>query len=409
MISDKNIEYLIENIAKFSSIPYNTGITRESFTKEYRGAVEFLKQYMKDIGLAVREDGIGTVFGRLEGTDSNSKVIMSGSHLDSVHEGGKYDGISGIVTAIEALNKIKTSGKKHTHPIEAVIMTEEEGCRFLSSLFSSRAMTGMVTDSEINSIKDDNGVILAEAIVKYGVSGNLSECIRDDIKCFVELHIEQGPILENEDKDIGVVTSIVALRAYNIRISGSAGHAGTTPMNMRRDPLAASGEIIAKLYNMALDFGHSLVLTVGKISAKPSSANVIPYEVEFTIDLRNPDEKYVDTAEDKMNEIVKEICGKYNTEYEISCAFSKKSAKMDAGIMKSIRHFSKEHNCSYMDIPSGAGHDSQIMAKKVPTGMIFIPSKGGRSHCKEEFTSLEHLKKGAMVLSDVLYDLAKGE
>lgn len=403
----EQLAYLINGIAEFSAIPKEQGITRESFTKEYRGAVDFLKQYMTEMGLSVREDSMGTVYGRLDGTLVGGETVTSGSHLDSVREGGRFDGIAGIVTAIEALRAIKDSGISHRYPLEVVVMTEEEGGRFNAGLFSSRAMTGEISDKELTETFDRKGISMKDAMIADGLSANPSDAVRRDIRSFVELHIEQGPVLEQAGKEIGIVTGIVALRDLHVSVTGLAGHAGTTPMLGRKDPMVAAARMISALEELASGYGNGLVLTVGTLQVKPGSVNVIPYEVSFSIDLRCILDDAVEEVAKQIEGLLSGIASKQGCGVQITEQFRKSSAELNGDIMKRIEEAADAYGYTQMRLPSGAGHDSQILAKHVPTAMIFIPCKEGRSHCKEEFASTEALGKGADVLAKVLLGLAE--
>lgn len=406
MVNRDNIKYLIEEIAKFSEITSEFGTTRQSYTKEYRGAINFLKDYMEKQGLEVHEDGVGIVYGRFNPNNSQEDIVLTGSHIDTVCEGGNYDGVAGVVTGIEAIVAIKNSGVSLKRPVEVIIMTEEEACRYNMSLFSSRAVMGEVTEREIAEIKDLSGITMRDAMILDGLSADLSTAVRNDINSMVELHIEQGPILENKGMDIGAVTSIVELMGIGVSVCGYAGHAGTTPMIGRRDAMVAAANCIANLEKMAKEFGNNLVLTVGVLTVKPSSSNVIPYQVDFEIDLRCHDDLLLTKALNEVYKVISETVGQFGCTAIHKELFRKARANMKEQVVDCILDNAQKLGYKNCKISSGAGHDSQIFAKKVATAMIFIPCKDGRSHCKEEFSTTEQLGKGADVLEKVLVELA---
>lgn len=406
MVSRSNIEYLISELAKFSAIPKELGTSRHSYTKEYREAINFLKEHMEKEGLAVREDGLGIVYARLEGTNPEEKVVMTGSHLDTVREGGNYDGIAGVVCGLEAMLAIKESGAEIKKPIELVVMTEEEGCRFNLALFSSRAIIGNLEEDELHTTFDPDGMSIYEAILADGLSGDYKASMRDDISSVLELHIEQGPVLENKGMDLGAVTSIVALTGFSISVHGLAGHAGATPMIGRQDAMVAAADCMVKLEKMIKDFGNDAVLTVGRLEIKPGSFNVIPYQVDFNIDLRCPSDELLAEAADKVLALIHETVAEHGCTASHVELFRKSGAKMNEEMMESIIKYSDELGYKSCRLPSGAGHDSQVFAKKFDTAMIFIPCLGGRSHCKEEFSTTEQLAKGADVIEKMLLELA---
>jgi len=399
-----NLTALIDGVAAHGGS--EEGVTRLSFTPEYRAAANWLKAYMADIGLSVREDGVGTIFGRLEGTDPAAAAVMSGSHLDSVRQGGKYDGIAGIVCAVEAVRAIRASGLAHTRPIEVVVMNEEEGCRFSDGMISSRAMLGKFTELDLAQ-RDTDGITMRQAMADYGASGDYRTCVRDDLAAFVELHIEQGPVLEANGCDIGIVSSIVALQGFELTIRGLAGHAGTTPMRGRRDPMVALGAIIARATQETEALGGGEVLTFGQVGTLPGSPNVIPFAARSTVDARADRMDKVEHILALLRAACDEICAQNGTIYELKPLYRKENVSLDQGIRAMLARYAEQAGFCSMSLPSGAGHDSQIMAERVPTAMIFIPNTDGRSHCKEEHASPERLYKGAHVLAQTLYELAK--
>ena len=386
----------LENLAKFNLTP-GSGLTRFSLTEADREAREYLKNELEEIGVEVYEDQAGSIFGRREGTKEDAPVIMIGSHFDSVKYGGKFDGTAGVVMALEVLRVLKEQGIQTKYPVEFVAMIEEEGGRFGSGVFGSRAMAGDVTYQDLLNHKDEKGISMAEAFKNFGFDPEkIEEARRDpkDIKAFLELHIEQGPVLENENKDVGLVDFIVGMNEFKVKVKGRPDHAGTTPMDMRKDALAAASEVITKIDDFAREAGRGTVATVGSLDVSPGAANIVPGEVQFSVDIRS---KYLDCMRNVREEIktaLSEIKGKYDVEYSIESLLDVEPVKLSSEIMDIFKEETKDNSLSYKEMISGAGHDAMIMASLTDTGLVFVPSRDGRSHCPEEWTDYADLQKG---------------
>lgn len=393
------IQEYIEKLSKFNSTP-GKGITRLTFTKEDRGAREYIKSEMVKSGLKVYEDAVGTVVGRLEGEDKFAPVIMVGSHFDSVKNGGKFDGAAGVVMGLEIARVIRENNIKLKHPIEFVAMIEEEGGRFGRGLFASRAAAGKVTREELYNSKDESGISIAEAMKEFGLDPEkIYDAKRrpEDIKAFIELHIEQGPILEKKDKDIGIVEYIVGLNQIEIVIKGRPDHAGTTPMNMRSDALDAASNVISKISSIAKKVGGGTVATVGTLKVLPGASNIVPGEVIFSVDIRSKDKDCIKKVKDEMCSLLQGICKEKNVKYTIEEKIYVNPVKMDENIVADFNDICNELGFSSQPMLSGAGHDAMIMAEITKVGLIFVKSKDGRSHCPEEWTDYKDLQKGIEV------------
>ena len=396
----------IEELAKFNATP-ERGLTRFSFTKEDRGAREYIKSEMIKAGLAVYEDAAGTVVGRLEGMISDAPVVMVGSHYDSVKNGGNFDGSAGVVTGLEIARVLKENNLKPKHPIEFIAMIEEEGGRFGGGLFASRAMVGLVSLEQMNSFKDQQGISLGEAMDSFGFRADrIKDAIRkpEELKCFVELHIEQGPILEANKKDIGIVEYIVGIQEFEVIMEGRPDHAGTTPMEMRADALDGASNVIGKISGFAKEVGEGTVATVGKLQVIPGAANIIPGEVRFTVDIRSKYAKCIENVRKEINHELEEITHKKGIHHTIREMLYVKPVKLSTEITKHLSASCRELGMTEERIISGAGHDAMIMAQITEVGLVFVPSKDGRSHCPEEWTNYEDLQKGI----EVVYDTIKG-
>jgi len=378
-------------------------IWRAIYTEEDKKAKNLIKRYMEDAGLEVREDSVGNVFGSIKGF--SERVILTGSHIDTVKNGGKYDGALGVVTAISVLRSYMQRGEKPEKTIEVIAFAEEEGSRYGLGYIGSRAVVGKLTEKDLLQ-EDWDGVTLKEAMTSAGYDpGNVGLAKREDIDMFVELHIEQGPVLGQKKKQIGIVQNIVGLRVYGIKIIGEQNHAGTTPMQLRKDPVIAMTRFITEMNQTVKNISETATLTFGKIDAFPGMSNVVPKRVEMLMDLRDGSDKNLDAIESVMAEQIKalEQVG-YRITLDRLC--SEPAVALDRLGINKIRAAVREKGFSYMELDSGAGHDSQILAAQIPSCMIFIPSKDGVSHNPLEYSSLEDIEAGAEVLEKTLGLLA---
>lgn len=396
-----NLERIKNDIERLSECnqTLGEGLTRLSFSHEDRCAREYLKSQLNKLNVKIREDAAGTLIARRDGENNDFPVIMIGSHFDSVRNGGNFDGPAGVVMALEILRTLDENNVTTKYPIEMIAMIEEEGNRFGSGLFASRAMIGKVTRSELDNNKDENGISMAEAMKDFGFDPEkIGEAKRnpEEIKAFIELHIEQGPILENEKKkEIGIVEHIVGIRHIQITINGRADHAGTTPMDMRADSLNAAAKIVVKAEELAKEIGNGTVATVVQMKIKPGSSNVVPSQTTFSVDIRSKSMDYINQVVEGMEKSLEEIVEKNkDLSYEINDLLNVNPVKMSDDIKDLFSLKAKELGLSAKNMLSGAGHDAMIMGEIVDTGLIFVPSKNGRSHSPLEWTDYEDLQKG---------------
>lgn len=398
----------IEELSKFNET-VGMGLTRLSFTKEDFGAREYIKNEMTKAGLKVYEDAAGTIIGRLEGEIKGAPVVMIGSHYDSVRNGGNFDGPAGVVTALEVARVINESNIRLKCPVEFVAMIEEEGARFGKGLFASRAMTGKVSRDELDESKDVNGISLAAAMKNFGFDPDkIYEAVRksEKVQAFLELHIEQGPVLENEVKDIGIVEYVVGICQIEITVKGRPDHAGTTPMNMRIDALDASAQLISKISSFANKAGEGTVATVGIINISPGSSNIIPGEVKFTVDIRSKKQESINYVVGEIRREIEQISDKSKIKYNIEEKLRVLPVKLNEKIIEDFQNICDELGLSKKNMLSGAGHDAMIMASITNVGLIFVKSKDGRSHCPEEWTEYEDLQKGIEIMYHEVLNLA---
>ena len=381
------------------------GYYRGSYTPEEAELCRHLSAWMKNAGLEVRRDAAGNLWGRIEGTDKTALPVVVGSHIDSVRNGGNYDGIFGVLGGLAA---VKTLIEKHGRPkntLELAAFTGEEGSRFSIGLMGSHAAAGTLPQTFIEKT-DSDGVSITEAMAKVGLDASkISEAVRGKHKAYLEMHIEQGPMLENAGIPIGIVDSIVGTQQFHVTMRGVAGHAGTVPMAMRKDPMIYAARAITRFPQIAINSGDG-VITVGRIWTKPDAENVIPSEVTFTVDLRHP----IEGIKREMADAVKAVCEEEARPSGLEMVWAEYpnnlAIDMEPRFKAIIEESCRELGYDYMHMPSGAGHDTLNMVKLGPVAMIFIPCRGGRSHCPEEYASPEEIQRGVDVMERCLYKLA---
>ena len=381
------------------------GVSRLLYTKEWVESQHALKEWMESEGLEARFDEIGNLYGTLKG-ENTEETVLTGSHVDTVKNGGRYDGAYGIVAGIIALKYLKKHFGEPKRNIEVVSMAEEEGSRFPYSFWGSKNIVGLAKRKEVEDIKDFDGIPFVEAMKNAGFGfRDESKGPRKDLKAFVEVHVEQGNVLENEKIDIGVVNNIVGQRRYTIEIIGEANHAGTTPMGYRKDALFAASHMIHEIISMAKVVGDPLVTTVGKLEPVPNIVNVVPGKVIFTIDVRHTNKEAIVSFTEQMETKMKDISKEHGVDINIDLWMDEDPVPMDEKVVEIIEKQCKESGLNYKVMHSGAGHDSQIFAAFVPTAMIFVPSRNGISHNPLEFTEPRDLAEGVKALIGSLYEL----
>ncbi len=401
-----NQERLNEKITTFSKFgdTGNGGITRFSLSPEALMArAEFCKR-CEALGMKITTDDMGNIYATVPGEEGLS-AIMSGSHADSVRQGGNYDGILGVLTALEAVETIVTEKIPHRHPLTVVIWTNEEGARFEPAMMSSGVITGKFDKEKMLVSKDTEGVTFKEALEASGYLGDISNRMSPEkYLALVELHIEQGPVLEAEGIDIGVVEGVCGMINYEFTFSGQAGHAGTTPMKYRKDALYAAVKTIQYLHDELDKLDGKLVYTTGKISAHPNIHTIIPDLVKFTLDARHQDPEVIKQVLDIIKAIPEEV-EKCKVSYKE--AWSRATVSFYPEFVDYVEKNAKDYGYTTKRIYSGPGHDAQFITDIIPTTMIFVPSAGGHSHCEIEYTPIENCFKGANVLLQTLLEIDK--
>ena len=392
------IKEMLETLKIFSET--SNGVTRLPFTKEAELAVSYLKQKMEEAGLEVFVDASGAVHGIRRGI-SPRKIII-GSHYDSVKNGGAYDGIAGVVCAIEIARILKYETLFYT--LEIIGFNDEEGVRFGTGFFSSKAFLGEWDIEKLKSQYDDKNISIYDAMKNWGlVPEQLINIVWQisKIRCFMEIHVEQGPVLEKEGVDLGIVNGIVGMRRYSIKIFGRADHAGTTPMNMRRDAMVAAAKVIEHIEMAAQKYPGS-VATVGSCIVSPDTVNTVPERVEFSLDIRSINDDDLYAMEQDILIYLECVAQERNLTYEIQTKLEVEPAQMDKRLRAYLRDSILRLGYSSVSLNSGAGHDALLISRKVPTAMLFVPSKNGRSHCPEEYSKPENLAKAVQVVINTL-------
>jgi allantoate deiminase len=400
------IDCYIDKLASFGAYG-ETGVWRVAYSPEWVAAQQQVAEWCDEIGIPARQDAVGNVWGRFEGSEPG-RVIATGSHIDSQTPGGRFDGALGIVAALSAVRKLKEQLGQPRHTIEVVSLCEEEASRFHAANFwGSRAITGNIRPEYLTDIRDADGTSIGEAMTQVGLDpSRYADARRDDIDTFIELHIEQGPILEEEDKPVGVVRAISGIRHYAVTLTGRADHAGARPMKGRLDPMPGMAEIVLGVIDNALKMGHPAVTSVGRMAVFPDIPASVPDSVHFTIDARHPDRDRQQQLFAQHEEIIKSVAAKRGLQVEWDIVLDLPPCPCEDGVVQTIRDAAKKASIPSIDMVSGAVHDTQRMATIAKTAMIFVKSKDGRSHTPEEFTSSEDAAAGATVLANTLKDLA---
>jgi len=400
------VRHFVFELAEFGRVG-ESGVTRLVYSPEWVAATDQYAAWCEESGLDVHRDAVGNVWGRLKGSEGG-KSIASGSHIDSQAPGGRYDGALGALAAMIALRALKAQFGQPKRTLEAVAFCEEESSRFPSANYwGSRGITGRISATDPDNTIAFSGETMADAMRAVDLDpARIPEAQRNDIDSFIELHIEQGPILEQEDLPVAIVDAITGIRHYNVRIKGTQNHAGGFPMDIRRDPMAGFAEIASGVVNTAHRMGRPAVTTVGRAVVSPNFPAIIPASVEFSIDARHP-------RADKRRELyaahegmMREVAARRGLEIEWDVQIDHEPAPSDPRIVSTLQRVAAEQGVRTLTMASGAGHDSQQMAAIAKVAMIFVRSKDGRSHTPDEFSSIEDIVEGIKVLAAGMHALA---
>ncbi|MFK9120215.1 Zn-dependent hydrolase [Peribacillus frigoritolerans] len=404
----ERIEKQINDLSEFTSTP-GVGTTRLTYSKEDLLTRNYIKNKMLEYGLTVKEDGFGNIFGKLDGTLKDAPSVLLGSHFDSVPNGGAYDGPAGVIVALEVAALFAENQLTPKYPLEIIALIEEEGARFGGGLLGSRGIVGTLSEESFKNLKDKDGITTIEAMSKIGLDFSLPKRRNpNSIKAFLELHIEQGPILEEKNIPIGVVEAIVGLTQFEVTIEGKAGHAGTTPMDRRTDALVAAAQIISQLPSFAIEEGEGTVITTGRLDVLPNGANVIPNKVVFSVDIRSSKEEHINNVIRRMKELIEsyQVQGIHTTAEQLLYMPPK---ILSNEIKDLLKDKSSDLEIPYCSIDSGAGHDAMVFSDVTEVGMLFVPSKAGLSHCPEEWSDARHLANGVQIFYEVAKCLTEVE
>jgi allantoate deiminase len=397
-----SLERMIEDLNQLATYTCtSSGVTRLSFTKEERAAKDYLKKQARAHELDTTEDAIGNLFIRYPSENTEAKTLLIGSHIDSVISGGEYDGTLGVIVGLELLRHASETHLTLPFHIEVVAFTDEEGARFKTGMIGSRAFAGTFHEDELTSI-DDESITLDEArTAATNQSLDLSEIKADvdQLLGYLEVHIEQGKVLEQLDLPVGIVSGIVGLNWYDIEIIGEAGHAGATPMDDRKDPVIAQSAFMLQLHNEVKDNSQAVV-TFGQIQVEPGSINVIPSKATFSIDLRDIEQTELDRLDQHIRELAKDIETDYGVTINIKKLDEAKPVKMADTMISHLETAMKSNGYPVHTLPSGAGHDAMHLAEITQAGMLFLRTPNGVSHRPDEAV----IPEDVLVAADVLLD-----
>ena len=384
------------------------GMMRLALSDADKEARDLLCGWMQDAGMEVRVDDMGTVYGVLKGTDPDSKPICVGSHMDTQPNGGRYDGFFGVMAGLEAITSIKESGVEVKSDLMLADWTNEEGARFVPPMLASGVISGQFDAQWVYDLKDASGIRYEDELIRIGYKGDKANRL-SGIKAYLEPHIEQGPVLDATGKNMGIVTGALGITGLDVTITGEANHAGTTPMSHRKDALAAAADAILRMRQNCIEFGEPAVITNGIINALPTSKNIVPGEVYFSIDLRYHTDDGMAELERQTIDIIRKTCEEHGVGVKIEQYWRAKPVAFNETIVGCVAEAAEENGMDAVRIISGAGHDAVFISDVFPTGMIFVPSIKGMSHCPQENTKWEDIVKGAEVTADVLLKLDKTE
>lgn len=398
MDTNSRIQQQLDTLATITA--GDVGITRLAFSDEDMAAHEYVQFLMKGLGMTVRFDAFGNMIGHMEGSDTTLAPIMIGSHLDSVPQGGNFDGVVGVLVGLETVYRVWNE-KQPQRSVEVIVFRSEESSRFGTGTLGSQAYIGKLDPARLEILCDANGHSLREVLQSRG---GVPDTIGTPLysvppQAFLEVHIEQGKVLEQAQLPIGIVTGIAAPTRYRVVLKGMADHSGATPMELRHDALCGAAEIILAVEKYASgETEPPAVGTVGVIEAMPGAMNVIPGEVRLGIDLRSGHEAVKKRLSQAVVKAIEEICTYRNLTYTITTLTDETPVTLNADIIEALSEASQELHIPYKKMPSGAGHDAMFMAEIAPTGMLFIPCRDGVSHNAAEFAKTEDIVTAANVL-----------
>lgn len=382
------------------------GNCRLALTDEDAGGRELVVGWMRELGLDVRVDRIGNVVATRAGADPSLAPVMTGSHIDTVRTGGRYDGTLGVLAGLEVVRALDDAGVTTRRPLAVAFFTDEEGSRFAPDMLGSLAYVGGLALEDALGVVGIDGAVLGDELERIGWAGD-APVPGPPPHAFVELHIEQGPVLEEEGLAIGAVTGVQGISWEELTLTGQSNHAGTTPLRLRRDPGLVAAEVTTFVRRLATELGGHQVGTVGRLALHPDLVNVVPARAMMTVDLRNTDEEVLREAEARVRAFADEAAAAEGVAVERESLARFAPVEFDPTVVAMVERAAAARGHSCRRMPSGAGHDAQMLARVCPAGMVFVPSRAGVSHNPAEYTAPEHLAAGVEVLADVLTRLTE--
>jgi hydantoinase/carbamoylase family amidase len=409
VITATRLQDAIAELAGFNDDPAAGGITREVYTPTYAAALDRVAGWMREAGLEPRLDAVGNLFGRWAGSDPDAPLVLTGSHVDTTLNAGRYDGVVGVLGAIAAVHLLRAAGTAPRRSIEVVAWAGEEP-RFGTGCVGSRAAAGHLTRADLDRLCDRDGISMAAALRGAGFDPDRLEEARIDpaaISALVELHIEQGAVLEEGGEPIGVVEAIAAPHDFRVTLRGAATHAGATPMRLRRDALAGAADAMLALERIARASGSGTTVgTVGVLRMLPGAINVVPGEVELDVDVRDSDRAAREQVVEAMLAETRAIAARRGLEVDVEPIVDDAPVACDPRVVEAAAGAAEELGLPFRRMTSGAYHDAMVIGSRVPIGMVFVPSAGGISHHPDEYTAPDDVERGVRVLAGTLARLA---
>ncbi len=396
----------LAEMARLGATPRG-GVNRQTLTDLDREARDLLRRWCEECGLAIRVDAAGNMFARRPGKNPERAPVATGSHLDTQPTGGRFDGALGVLAGLEVMRTLADADYETDAPLELVMWTNEEGCRFAPAMMGSGVWAGIHGIDQVMAVTDREGARFGDELRRIGYAGP-EPCSHEanPFGALVEIHIEQGPLLENEGKTIGIVTGAQAQRWYELEIEGMESHAGTTPMPVRKDALVGASSIVSSVRAIGERFSPDARTTCGVLEARPGSRNVIPGSVFLTVDLRHPDETTLAAMDAALHEAISKAERQEKLTCETRQILEVAPVSFDSGVVDAVRNAAEALSLPHRDIVSGAGHDAMNVAQVAPAGMVFIPCVDGLSHNEAEDALPNDVSAGANVLLRSLVDLA---
>ncbi|MCW2395762.1 MULTISPECIES: Zn-dependent hydrolase [unclassified Sphingobium] len=395
-IDPKRLWDSLMTMARIGATPRG-GCNRQALTDLDRQGRDLFVEWARAAGCEIHVDEVGNIFARRAGSDPDAAPVIAGSHLDTQETGGKFDGVYGVLAALEVVRTLADAGIETVHPIEIAVWTNEEGCRFAPAMLGSGVVSGVYDREFAFSRRDKEGLSFGDELRRIGYAGDMP-AERRQVAAFYEAHIEQGPILEKEGITIGAVTGIQGAYWFDVTVRGASAHAGPTPMEMRRDPWRAVLPIVEGAFALADENAPWGRTTIGDIQARPGARNTVPRSITLTIDIRHPDHDTLEVMVARLKTLIEASAATADLEVAVDLTWYMPPTRFDADLVRNVAEAAKSCGYSYREIVSGAGHDSLHTAQFAPTCMIFVPCEGGISHNEAEAAKEADLAAGANVL-----------